>query len=236
VPDIRTVAETGSTNDDVMALAREGAGEGLWLRAEVQRAGRGRQGRAWIAPPGNLSASTLVRLRKDDPPAPGLALVAAVALEEAARGWSGEAPLALKWPNDLLLGGVKLAGILLERESNAVVAGFGVNLAHAPADIDRPATTLAAAGIAPPPPDLFLGDLAEAFARWLARWRNAGPTPVIARWRERAHAVGTALRVAMPGGEVLDGLFDGLDDQGALRLRMPGGEIVCVSAGDVFLI
>src|SRR5436305_10847265 len=100
---LRTVPETGSTNDDVAALARDGAPEGLWLRAERQTGGKGRQGRAWRSKPGNLHASTLVRLRPGDPPAPTLALVAAVALHETAKP---HAPAALiKWPNDLLVHG-----------------------------------------------------------------------------------------------------------------------------------
>jgi BirA family biotin operon repressor/biotin-[acetyl-CoA-carboxylase] ligase len=234
--DIRSIAATGSTNDDVMALGRAGAAEALWLRADVQTGGRGRQGRAWIAPPGNLSASTLVRLRPGDPPAASLALLAGVALHEAASAWAQGAPLALKWPNDLLLDGVKLAGILLERSADAVVAGFGVNLAHAPDLPDRPATCLAAAGIAPPPADLFLDDLAASFARWLAVWRGEGLGAVLGRWRACAHPPGTALRVLLPDGETLEGLFDGLDEQGGLRLRLPGGGISEIQAADVFLI
>src|SRR4051812_4985588 len=119
----RVVAETGSTNDDVAALARAGAPEAMWLRAERQTGGKGRQGRAWASPPGNLYASTLVRLRPRDPPAPTLALAAAVALHEAAEAFAPDAPLVIKWPNDLVVHGAKLAGILLEREGEAVVAG-----------------------------------------------------------------------------------------------------------------
>ena len=233
---IRHVAATGSTNDDVRALARVGAPEGVWLRADIQRAGRGRQGRGWVSPAGNLHASTLIRLRPGDPPAHTLALAAAVALYEAASGWASGAPLSLKWPNDLLLDGSKLAGILLEREGDAVVAGYGVNLAHAPPGLDRPVTTLAAAGLAAPPVDLFAADLAESFGGWLARWRRDGLPAIIACWRERAHPIGTALRVALPSGETRDGLFEGLDAEGALRLRRPDGTIDTVSAGDVFLI
>src|SRR5690349_18502921 len=125
--DIRIVAETGSTNDDVAALAASGAAEGLWLRAEQQSGGKGRQGRAWRSPPGNLYASTLVRLRSGDPPAPSLALVAAVALHDTATLFAPDGEIRIKWPNDLLVGPSKLAGILLERAGEAVVIGFGVN-------------------------------------------------------------------------------------------------------------
>src|SRR5690348_13140280 len=114
MPEIRTVAETGSTNDDVLALARADVPEGTWLRAERQTAGKGRQGRSWESPPGSLYASTLVRLQPGDPPAPTLALVAAVALHQAVSAYAPD--LTIKWPNDLVVRGMKLAGILLERE------------------------------------------------------------------------------------------------------------------------
>ena len=226
---IRTVAETGSTNDDLAVLAREGADEGLWLRAERQTGGKGRQGRPWQSPPGNLHASTLVRLRPDDPPAPTLALVAAVALHEAASVHASG--VRIKWPNDLLADEAKLAGILLEREGDAVVIGFGVNLAIHPRDLDRPATSLAAlAGTAPDPAD-FLGVLAEIFDRCLDRWRSEGLAAIRRRWLDAAHPLGTAL--STPEGE---GSFEGLDDSGALRLRRADGTIGLVHAGDVFLI
>ena len=274
---IRTVAETGSTNADLIALAASGVAEGLWLRAERQTAGRGRQGRAWVSPVGNLYASTLVRLRSADPPPATLALVAAVALEEVVRvylpalpssrhpseswglspsartggdrpggpsfrwgddpgtGGGGAPTLQIKWPNDLLLDGAKLSGILLERSGDAVVVGIGVNLAHHPDDLDRPATSLAGYG---PPPDaaLFLETLADIFARWLARWRGEGLGPVRARWLERAHPPGTALTARLPDGEAIDGLFDGMDADGALILRLADGTRRVIHAGDVFVI
>ena len=227
--DIRTVAVTGSTNDDVAALAQSGAAEGLWLRADRQSGGRGRQGRSWHSPPGNLYASTLVRLRPSDPPAPSLALAAAVALHEAASGYS-EA-LRIKWPNDLLAGPAKIAGILLERTGDAVVIGFGANLAHHPDDLDRPATSLATLTGRAPEPGAFCTALAGVFARWLAIWRSPGLAPVREAWLAAAHPLGTALSVA---GEI--GSFDGLDESGALRLRLADGRVRLVHAGDVFLL
>jgi BirA family biotin operon repressor/biotin-[acetyl-CoA-carboxylase] ligase len=228
---ITSVAETGSTNDDVARLAAAGAAEGLWLRAERQTGGKGRQGRAWISPPGNLYASTLVRLRPGQPPAPTLALAAAVALHEVASAHAPGAAILIKWPNDLLCGGGKLAGILLERVGEAVVVGFGVNLAHRPEGLERPTASLAAITGAAPDPALFLEDLAAAFARWLGRWRGEGLAPVRAAWLAAAHPPGTAL--STPEGE---GLFEGLDEAGALRLRLAGGEVRTLHAGDVFLI
>jgi BirA family biotin operon repressor/biotin-[acetyl-CoA-carboxylase] ligase len=235
-PRMRTVGETGSTNEDLIALARAGAPEGYWLRAERQNRGRGRHGRVWDSPQGNLHASTLVRLVPGDPSAPTLALTAAVALHETAALFAPEADLMLKWPNDVLAGGAKLAGILLEREGEAVVVGFGVNLAHAPAGLDRRATSLAALSSAAPAPAAFLHALVPAFARWLGCWRSEGLPPVRHRWLAAAHPPGTPLAAATADGTRIEGLFDGLEDSGALRLRLAGGGTEIVHAGDVFLI
>lgn len=221
---IRTVAETGSTNADLLAAD---AAEGTWLRAERQTGGRGRQGRAWASPPGNLYASTLVRLRPGDPPAATLALVAAVALREAAGIGT------IKWPNDLLIDGAKVAGILLERAGDVVVAGFGVNLATAPALAERATTTLRAQGIALSPADLA-ERLAPMFAAWLARWREPAPGAVAQAWRAWAHPAGTELSVNLPDGRRLNGRFDGLAADGALALRLATGERRLIHAGDVF--
>jgi len=138
------------------------------------------------------------------------------------------APAArIKWPNDLLIGGAKLAGILLERQGNAVIVGFGVNLAHHPEGLDRPATSLKP----PVAPDPFLRGLAAAFATWLGRWRTKGLAPVRAAWLAAAHPVGAALT---SGGA--RGTFDGLDETGALRLRLEDGGLRIIHAGDVFLL
>jgi BirA family biotin operon repressor/biotin-[acetyl-CoA-carboxylase] ligase len=128
----------------------------LWLRAERQTDGRGRQGRHWHSPAGNLYASTLVRLRPGDPPPATLAMVAAVALHEILSAYAPGRIVLIKWPNDLLVEGRKISGVLLERVEEAVVIGMGVNLASHPQDIDRPATSLAAiAGLSPDPADFW---------------------------------------------------------------------------------
>lgn len=222
---IRTVPETGSTNDDVAALARDGAPEGLWLRAERQSGGKGRQGRIWQSPPGNLYASTLVRVDPKHPPPPTLALVAAVALHEAVSRYTSRA--RIKWPNDIIINRAKLAGILLERQVDAVVIGFGVNLAHHPEDLDRPAASLGARVA----PEALLRRLAGCFETWLERWKTEGLASVRAAWLAAAHPVGTPLASGGTEGE-----FDGLDETGALRLRLADGAIRVVHAGDVFLV
>lgn len=231
---IRTVAETGSTNADMIALAATGLEEGVWLRAERQTGGRGRQGREWVSPAGNLYASTLVRMRPSDPPAATLALVAAVALEEAVGAYLPGAA-ALKWPNDLLIDGAKVSGILLERAGAAVVIGMGVNLAQHPTDTDRVATSLAARGVGVDPAD-FIETLADAFARWIERWRGEGIDVVRRRWVACAHRIGTPLRARLPDGSAVDGLFEGLDAEGALILRLADGTHRVIHAGDVFLL
>ncbi|ATY34418.1 biotin--[acetyl-CoA-carboxylase] ligase [Sphingomonas psychrotolerans] len=218
----------------MLELARSGAAEGLWLRAERQTGGRGRQGRAWASPEGNLFVSTVVRVRPGEPPAATLALVAAVALEETVSTFLRLGGVVIKWPNDLLLDGAKLSGILLERADDAVVIGFGVNLAHYPTDLDRPATSLAAHGAAPDP-GIFAETLAESFARWLSRWRD-GIAPVRDRWLARAHPIDTALTARLADGSAVDGLFGGLDAQGALILRLADGTTRVIHAGDVFLL
>lgn len=227
---------TGSTNDDVKALAATGAPEGLWLRAERQTGGRGRSGRSWVSPPGNLYASTLVRLRSGDPPAPTLALAAGVGLFDALSPYfRGDDRLMLKWPNDLLVGARKLAGILLERVDAVVIIGIGVNLAHHPEDQTRPATSLAAEGRLHPPAEAFMADLARSFAAALAAWRDS-LSEIRASWLAAAHPVGTPLATTGPGGEHLTGSFDGLDPDGACRLRLADGGIRLIHAGDVFLV
>lgn len=231
---IRTIAETGSTNADLIELARTGMVEGLWLRAERQTAGRGRQGRAWVSPIGNFYGSTLVRLRPGDPVAATLGFVAAVALADVVAQLLPRGAM-IKWPNDLLIGGAKLSGILLERADDAVVVGIGINLTHHPDLPDRPATSLAAHGVGVGA-GAFAEMLADGFARLLERWRHDGFAPIRQRWLDQAHPRGTALAVAQPDGMRLDGLFDGLDPDGALILRLASGERRVIHAADVFLV
>ncbi|WP_230481813.1 biotin--[acetyl-CoA-carboxylase] ligase [Sphingomonas sp. Leaf21] len=231
------VPETGSTNADLRQLADAGGEDGLWLRADRQTAGRGRQGRDWSSPSGNFHGSTLVRLRPGDPMPATLALVAAVAMEEAVRASLPEigARLSLKWPNDLLIDGAKLSGILLERTGDAIVIGMGINLASAPQLPDRATTALCDHGVAVAPATMQ-ARLADAMSRWVATWREDGLAAIIARWEARAHPRGAVLTARLPDGQVLTGTFDGLASDGALRLGLADGASHVIHAGDIFLV
>lgn len=210
-------------------LADSTAVEGDWLVARSQTAGRGRQGRQWQSPPGNFHGSTLVVLRPDDPPAPSLSLASGLALIGAAQIAAPGAELQLKWPNDLLLGGAKLAGILLERSGDRIVAGFGVNLVEAPI-LEGRATAALASAITP---QAFAPLIAAAFARALETWRSVDS--LAEAWLARAHPIGTPLTVNAAPGEQVSGLFDGLEFGGALRLRLADGSVRVMHAGDVSL-
>ena len=234
---IETVPETGSTSADL--LRRLAAGEllpeGYWLVADRQTAGRGRQGRSWLDAPGNFMGSTVVRITPHDPAASTLSFVAALATYEAVLSHvSAPRALQLKWPNDLLLGGSKLSGILLERSGETAVIGIGVNLAAAPSSAERVAGHLAAMGPAPAR-DAFAGDLAASFDRELDRWRQFGLESLLARWLAAAHPVGSPLSVHAADGSRVTGTFDGLEVDGALRRRLADVSRRVIHAGDVIV-
>jgi BirA family biotin operon repressor/biotin-[acetyl-CoA-carboxylase] ligase len=223
--------EVGSTSDWLRQNAAQFA-DGQWVRADKQTAGRGRLGRSWEMPAGNLAASCLLRLRPADGPAAELGFVAALALHDAVAALVDPARLQLKWPNDLLLDGAKLSGILLEREGELVILGVGVNLAAAPVLPDRATIALADAGamVAPGP---FLEALAARFEARRAAWRAAGLAPLRLDWLARAHPPGTALRVEN-GGQRLAGRFRDLAADGALLLDGDDGLVHRIHAGDVW--
>lgn len=234
---IRLVEATGSTNADLAAAIRSGEGwaEGVWLVARRQTAGRGRQGREWFDGAGNFMGSTVVQVGEGGPPPATLSFVAALAVRDAAAGVLGEgAGLALKWPNDVLLVGGKLSGILLEMVRGAIVVGIGVNLARAPEVPGRMTAALADLG---PPPALedFAASLAAAFDRRLGAWRTYGlPATLQAFLAGAVHAQGSPLTVHDTDGSVLSGSFAGLEESdGALRLRLADGSERVIRAGDI---
>jgi BirA family biotin operon repressor/biotin-[acetyl-CoA-carboxylase] ligase len=226
---IRVVERTGSTNADL--LADRSAIEGDWHVALAQDAGRGRQGREWISESGNFFGSTLVVLQQGDPSAASLSLAAGLALIEAVDLAAPGLPLMLKWPNDLMLGTAKLGGILLERNGDRVVAGFGVNLGKAPKIEGRDVAALNGAML----PQAFAPLLAGSFARMLDLWRTSEPEAFAKAWLTRAHPIGTRLTVHSAPGEKTTGRFDGIEPDGALQLRRDDGGIELVRAGDVEL-
>lgn len=232
---IHTVAETGSTNADLAASlnAGEHVCEGDWLVADRQLGGRGRQGREWFDAVGNFMGSTVVRPAASDPAAPSLAHMAGLAVYEAVAPLLADpSTLALKWPNDLLIGHAKLAGILLQGAGRSVIVGIGVNLAAAPQVGGRETIALAQLGPAPDR-DIFAAALAASFARELDRWRTYGTEPMFRRWEAVAHRPGTPLTVHEPGGGVISGRYNGLESDGSLRLRLDNGQTRAIHAGDV---
>jgi BirA family biotin operon repressor/biotin-[acetyl-CoA-carboxylase] ligase len=237
IPGITRLASVGSTNDWLLQHAPD-LPDGHWVIADRQTAGRGRRGRAWSDGAGNLMTSVLVRA---EGAVQQLSFVAALALFDALNASGGEgsatpAPrLSLKWPNDVLLDGVKVSGILLERAGDAIVIGFGVNIASYPEGTERPATSLAVAGWPAITPVDLLALLVPAFAELRQLWATQRFEPIRARWL--AHAAGLGGRiVARLGDETLEGRFDGLDADGALALRLDDGSLRPVHAGEVFTL
>ena len=214
-------------------LSDNQAVEGDWVIALRQEGGKGRHGRVWESIDGNFAGSTLVQLRPSDPPAPSLALAAGLALIEAIEAEAPDAPVTLKWPNDLMLGDAKLAGILLERSGDRVVVGIGVNLAGAPSISGRKTATLKP--VKEIGPQSFAPVLAAKFAQMLSAWRAAEPAQFARAWLAKAHPVGTTLEVHSGPEERVRGTFDGIEPDGAMRLRRSDGMIDVIRAADVFL-
>ena len=229
----------GSTNDAARRLARDGAPEGTLVWGLAQSAGKGRRGRPWMSPPGNLYLSLVQRPAGPPAQAAQLGFVAAIALGDALDRLAGSVlALRYKWPNDLLIDGRKIAGILLESETAAagtadfVIIGIGVNLVSAPSDVEFPATSLAEAGCAGLTASRLLEAFAHCFAGWAEHWREAGFAPVRAAWLSRASGLGEGTRVRLER-QTLDGRFLDLDHDGALLLDGAEGRRR-IAAGEVF--
>jgi BirA family biotin operon repressor/biotin-[acetyl-CoA-carboxylase] ligase len=233
-----------STNAEAMRMAAAGEAGPLWIRADTQTFGRGRSGRTWTSVPGNLYASLLMRLPCSTRVVHQLSLVAGVAVVDAIRDAAATQRLAiaglrLKWPNDVLIDGAKLAGILPESTSVGTAAltavvGIGVNLAGHPADIGRAATHLAAHG-PHVDPETVLGLLALSMQTWLDRWDcGAGFATIRAAWLERSGAPGEQMSVNT-GQAKIEGTFAGIDSGGALLLRDRDGVERRFTYGDVTL-
>ena len=231
------VEETGSTNSDLLDRLVAGlpVTDGEWLIAARQSAGRGRLGRVWDSRTGNFHGSTVVNLQPADPPPHTLALVAAIALHDAVTDCTrGMVPAAIKWPNDLLIDGAKVAGIWAERQGSAIVVGIGVNLAYAPEIAGRQTVSLADLGHSVPVRQ-FAASLAQNLTIHLGQWREQGLSATVERWNSRALAAGTSLSISDGPQAGLTGGFDGLEQDGNLRLKLDDGRRVIINAGEVRL-
>ena len=238
-PPVEAYDEIDSTNAEARRRAEAGEAGPVWITAGVQTAGRGRGGRAWSTQRGNLAATLLTT--SDLPPAEAaqVSFVAALAACDLADACLGEGAARLKWPNDVLVHGRKAVGILVESGARPdgrlwLAIGVGVNLAHAPENVDRPATAFADHMAAPPPePMAALEVLASAFERWRKLWATQGFAPIAAGWTARAMGLGERCEARLPN-RTLSGVAEGLDLDGALRLRLDDGALERVTAGDVF--
>ena len=231
-----------STNAEARRRAEAGETGPLWITARRQTAGRGRRGRAWETGAGNLAATLLTTTGKPPAEAAEIAFVAALAVADLALAQVPDALVRLKWPNDVLVDGRKVSGVLIESGARPdgrlwLAVGVGVNLKSAPVAADRPATTLAdhlrAEVAAPLSPDAALKVLAGAFDQRVTVWDTYGFEPIRTAWTARAD-LGRACQVRLDQ-ETLLGVAEGLEADGALRLRLDGGGVRRITAGDVFL-
>src|SRR5215469_13456187 len=246
--EVRVVEQTGSTNADLLAEARAGTGDGLVLVAEAQTAGRGRLGRRWVSPPrGTLTFSVLVVPFSETAGLLGwLPLLAGVATASALAKTAG-VDARLKWPNDVLAGGAKLAGILAERWGESIVLGIGINVFQRRDELPVPTATsvllaepeaAAAAAAGADMRERLLTAVLEELARWYRAWLDqprpgdAGGCGLRAEYLRRSDTVGAEVTVLLPGGQSLTGTATGVDPAGRLEVRTPAG-LVPVNAGDV---
>src|SRR5664279_894857 len=240
--------QIGSTNAEAMSRARDGERGPIWFVTSEQTAGRGRRHRPWVAPRGNLASSILEVIDISPAVAATLGFAAGLALETVLRRISIEASLraagsdnmkfSLKWPNDVLAGRHKLAGILLEAEAVAdnrlaVVVGIGTNVVAAPEGTPTPATSLAALGVNIGAEELF-AELSDSWTEYRGIWDQGRGFGEIGRlWLERAAGLGQPVAIRT-GESTLEGTFDSIDETGCLMVRTADGKRVPISAGDVY--
>jgi BirA family biotin operon repressor/biotin-[acetyl-CoA-carboxylase] ligase len=270
--DIHRLTETASTNDDARDAAEQGAPEGTVIWALSQSSGRGRHGRQWSSPPGNLYCSVVLRPTGDLTTYGQYSFIAALALADVVsdclveqvgtecsslhsvpvdssyqQGWGARkstpslspgicaetfaALIQLKWPNDVLVNGKKISGILLESGEGYLIVGMGLNVLHTPNNPLYPTTSLSAENITPPSLESILGDLLRNLDHWCATLRIQGFAPIRAAWLSRARK--GPMRVRLPDGEV-QGTFVDLDQNGNLVLLLPDNTKRCIHTGDVF--
>lgn len=228
-----------STNEEARRLALAGEKGPVWITADRQSAGRGRRGRAWESPSGNLAATLLMRPEKSPGEAAQLSFVAALAASDMVQSFAQTVSIAVKWPNDVLADGRKIAGILLESAScgggrlDWLAVGIGVNLAEHPEGTEFPATSLAALGESVPPARDALARLASAWAKWYDVWNARGFGDIRDAWLARAANIGGRIRARLQNEET-SGVFEGIDETGALILREAQDRTRIIAAGEVF--
>ena len=240
--EIRYLAETDSTNRQAYALGEEGAGEGLVVIADRQTAGRGRMGRSWASPPGvNLYLSVLLRPPLPPHAAPQLTFVSTLAVSRAIAACCG-LEATHKWPNDVLIDGRKVAGLLNELSAESdlirfVVLGIGINLNMTadlfPADLRLPATSLLLSGGRPVSRAAFARELLQQLDVLYAEYLNRGPAAIMAAWEARCDLIGRAVVVDEGGSGTVRGSVAGIDRDGALLLTLANGATERILAGDV---
>ncbi|WP_312164143.1 biotin--[acetyl-CoA-carboxylase] ligase [Phenylobacterium sp.] len=238
-PPIEAYDELDSTNAEARRRAEAGETGPVWITALRQTAGHGRRGRPWTTSTGNLAATLLLTTAKPAGEAAQLSFVAALAAADLAQTCLGPGAARLKWPNDVMVYGRKAVGILIEsgtRPDSALwmAVGIGINLAQAPTDVERPATSFAEHMATPPPAPLdALEVLATRFEHWRALWASEGFGPIAEGWTAHAHGLGEPCVARLPN-QTHTGIAEGLDLDGALRLRLDDGTVLRITAGDVF--
>ena len=237
---VRWFDELDSTNAEARRLAEVGVTGPLWIAARRQTAGRGRRGRVWESGEGNLAATLLMTTDRPPAQAAELSFVTALAVGDMARTWVPAEAIGFKWPNDVQLQGAKLSGILIESgqaqgERLWLAVGVGVNLTRAPEGLDQPATALAAQlspGFETPDAARALRVLADRLASRIREWNAGGFEPVRRAWLQNATGMGRRCS-ARVGQDMVSGVAEGLDVDGALLLRLDSGEVRRITAGDV---
>ncbi|MEO5807178.1 biotin--[acetyl-CoA-carboxylase] ligase [Devosia sp.] len=248
---LRSFEAIGSTNTEALAAAAAGDPGGIWFVTPQQTAGRGRRGRVWVSPPGNLAATLLIVPDADPSSVATVGFVAGVALNLALSsilpegtvrvgidGADGKpARIALKWPNDVLADGAKLAGIGLEAQKlddgrHAIAVGIGVNVVAAPTGLPYPATSLAELGTPRSAQQVFEA-LSDAWVEMFGIWADGrGIADVLTHWRRSAAGIGAPVAVNQ-NGEIVRGIFETIDDAGRLIVRADNDQRIAITAGDV---
>lgn len=232
-------AEVASTNATAKQFAGDGKPEGTLVVADAQTQGRGRSGRDWASPKGNLYMSLILRPKESAAVVAQLSFAVALSVFDLIAPYLKGDDLRLKWPNDVLVNGRKISGILLESSATPdnnlawLIVGVGVNIAKVPGAVGETGTSLHDLGASDAGVDKCLVEFTGHFWHWLQCWRSAGFAPIRAAWLERCGGMGQPLRVRV-GREQFDGRFENLDGDGALIVELPNGDLRRVTAGEVF--